>query len=58
LREKIERIWKLAYNKDAMPRSKIVSIQFGLGIVAEEMGCPNLWAEFAKETNASQHLKY
>jgi hypothetical protein len=25
LREKIKRIWKLAYNKDAMPRSKIVS---------------------------------
>jgi hypothetical protein len=42
LREKIERIWKLAYSKDAMPRSKIVSTQFGLGIVAEEMGRPIL----------------
>ena len=58
LREKIERIWKLAYSKDAMPRSKIVSTQFGLGIVAEEMGRPISWAEFAEETNASQRLKY
>ena len=53
LKETIERIWKLTYNKDAMPRSKIVSTRFGLGIVVEEMGRPISWAEFAKVTNAS-----
>jgi hypothetical protein len=53
LREKIERISKLAYNKDAMPRSKVVSTQFGLGIVAEKMGRAILWADFVEETNAS-----
>jgi hypothetical protein len=58
LREKIERIWKLAYSKDAMPRSKVVSTQFGLGIVAEEMGRAISWADFAEETNTSQRLKY
>ena len=58
LREEIERIWKLAYNKDAMPRSKIVSTQFGLRIVAEEMGRPISWIDFVEETNASQNLKY
>jgi hypothetical protein len=39
LREKIERIWKLAYSKDAMPKSKIVSTQFGFKIVAEDTHC-------------------
>ena len=58
LREKIEKIWKLAYSKDAMPRSKIVSTQFRLGIVEEEMGHLILWVEFVEETNASQCLKY
>ena len=58
LKEEIERIWKLAYNKDAMPRSKIASTQFGLRIVAEEMEHPISWANFVEETNASQCLKY
>jgi hypothetical protein len=58
LREKIERIWKLAYNKDAMPRSKVVSTQFGFGIVGEEIEHPISWADFTEETNTSQRLKY
>ena len=35
LREKIEKIWTTCYSKDQMPRSKIISTQFGLGIVVE-----------------------
>jgi hypothetical protein len=58
LREKIKRIWKIAYGKERMPKSSVVSIQFGLGIVAEEMGRQIVWAAFAEETNASQHAKY
>ena len=58
MREKIERIWKLAYNKDAMLRSKIVSTQFWLGIVTKEMGHPISWVDFGEETNTSQCLKY
>jgi hypothetical protein len=58
LREKIEKIWKLAYNKDKMPKSKIVAIQFALGIVVEQMGKKISWAAFAEETNATQCAKY
>jgi hypothetical protein len=58
LREKIERIWKLAYNKEKMPKSKIVATQFALGIVAEQMGKKICWAAFAEETNAIQCAKY
>jgi hypothetical protein len=58
LREKIEKIWKIAYGKERMPKSNVVSTQFGLGIVAEEMGRQIAWAAFAEETNASQHAKY
>jgi hypothetical protein len=58
LREKIEKIWKLAYSKEKMPRSKIVATQFALGIVAEQMGKKISWAAFAEETNATQHAKY
>ena len=35
LQEKIEKIWKLTYNKEKMPKSKIVATQFVLGIAAE-----------------------
>jgi hypothetical protein len=42
LREKIERIWKLAYNKDVMLRSKIVSTQFWAWNCGRGDGASNL----------------
>jgi hypothetical protein len=58
LQEKIKKIWKLAYSKEKMPKSKIVATQFALGIVVEQMGRKISWAAFGEETNAIQRAKY
>ena len=58
LREKIEKIWKLACNKEKMSKLKIVATQFVLGIVAEQMEKKISWASFVEETNATQCAKY
>jgi hypothetical protein len=37
---------------------RLCPLSFELRIVAQEMGRPISWADFAEETNSSQRLKY
>jgi hypothetical protein len=56
--EKVEKIWPLCYGRKGMDGVKLVSLEFAMGIVAEEHKIKVDWASFAEETNQTQRSKY
>lgn len=50
-----KKIFPIIYNKEDVPKSKLISKEFVRGIVVEIMkGKKVSWAGFAHETNANQ----
>ena len=58
VREKVERIWPLCYGRKGMEGVKLLSLEFAMGIVADELKKKVDWAAFAEETNRTQRSKF
>lgn len=56
--DRVEKIWPLCYGRNGMDGVKLISLEFAMGIVAEEHNKDVAWASFAEETNRTQRSKY
>ena len=56
--ERVEKIWPRCYGRKGMDGVKLISLEFAMGIVAEEHKTQVNWASFAEETNRTQRSKY